>query len=184
MYGGGAGSRTCSADDRKPKCRADLHGHNGNLGALETKQGRSDWDLVKSRESGSSGRQVGDRVAPRSPKSSSSGSLRGAFVRPRGGRAPDAPSFLLSLSRPASERDDRNGCGTHASQGGRCEQRYLRQALAGIMEVGRREADHGRSQYACDLRAVDVRARVRKEALGCLGRRNEIVSPHLEGQST
>jgi hypothetical protein len=31
MFCGGAGSRTCPANDRKPKRRTDLHGHSGDL---------------------------------------------------------------------------------------------------------------------------------------------------------
>ena len=59
----GAGSRTCPANDRKPKRRTDLHGHCAGLG-ISRWGGEGGWVLVRSGESGSSGRQVGDSAPP------------------------------------------------------------------------------------------------------------------------
>ena len=61
---GGAGSRTCPANDQKTKRRADLHGHYGDL-AFSRGAGEGGWERVRSGESGSSGRQVGDKTSAR-----------------------------------------------------------------------------------------------------------------------
>lgn len=64
MCGGGAGDRTYPLNDRKPKRRTNLHGHHGNLG-VRAEAGEGGWELVRSGESGSSGRQAGDRTSAR-----------------------------------------------------------------------------------------------------------------------
>jgi len=57
---GGAGSRTCPANDQKTKRRADLHGHCAEL-VIWNEAGEVGWESLRFGESGSSGRQVGDK---------------------------------------------------------------------------------------------------------------------------